>query len=186
MLAALLPANADILCGKREARRTIEDAIALAALAHIYQVDKQGVSYILHPVRVMLRFKREPAQMVAVLHDLLEDTAVTASDLRLAGYPEEVVDAVVTLTRVAGETYDAFIDRVMKNQLAARVKVADIEDNLARITPALEERLGARYRLALERLANHPLPCECGCGRLVPGGHLEAAHPEDYKYDERA
>ena len=74
------------------AHPTIEDAVALAARAHRGQVDKAGECYIFHPLRVMMRFEDAPARIVAVLHDLLEDTTVTADDLRQSGYSEEVLD----------------------------------------------------------------------------------------------
>jgi (p)ppGpp synthase/HD superfamily hydrolase len=109
---------------------TLEDAIALAVQAHRGQRDKAGAPYILHPIRVMLRQESEEERMAAVLHDVVEDTSWTLSALREAGYPEAVVGAVECLTKREGENYDAFVDRLMENPIARRVKLADIEDNL--------------------------------------------------------
>lgn len=67
-------------------------------------------------------------QAVALLHDVIEDS--TSDDLLNEGFPAEVVEAVVALTRLGGETYEAFIDRLSPNALARRVKQLDIEDNL--------------------------------------------------------
>jgi (p)ppGpp synthase/HD superfamily hydrolase len=84
----------------------------------------------------MLTQQDEDAQIVAVLHDVLEDCPpdrkVTAADLRRDGYNEEVIAALEALTKTENEKndYDAFIERVAKNPLARRVKLADLQDNL--------------------------------------------------------
>src|SRR4051812_17032275 len=92
---------------------TIADAIALAA-EHHRDTDKGGAPYILHPIRVMLAMTTDEARTVAVLHDLLEDTKVTAEDLRKRGYREPEIEALQALTRKKDkdETYDTFIERV--------------------------------------------------------------------------
>lgn len=79
----------------------LEKALILAAKAHTGQVDKGGAPYILHPIRVMLACEGEKEKIVALLHDTLEDTALTAADLRRAGFSEEIVQAVCCLTRRA-------------------------------------------------------------------------------------
>jgi (p)ppGpp synthase/HD superfamily hydrolase len=134
----------------------LEDAIALAVEAHRGQRDKAGQTYILHPLRVMLRLETETERMVAVLHDVVEDSPWTLERLRGLGYPEEVLGALDCLTKREGETYEAFIERVRPHPLARRVKLADLEDNMdVRRLPAVTardaERL-ARYRAAWARL----------------------------------
>jgi len=109
---------------------TLEDAISLAVEKHRGQVDKAGQPYILHPMRVMCRMKTEQEMMVAVLHDLIEDTDVTLDDLREAGYPEAVVTAVDYLSRRDGESYEDFTKRIMGNPLAVQVKLGDLLDNM--------------------------------------------------------
>ena len=119
----------------------IEDAILLAAQAHRGQVDKVGQPYILHLLRVMLRLEGEAAQVVGVLHDLVEDTGYTLDDLRGLGYSEEVVQAVDCLTHRPDESYEQFIERASANRLARRVKRADLEDNMdVRRLPAVSEK----------------------------------------------
>jgi len=108
----------------------LEDAISLAAKAHRGQKDKAGAPYILHPLRVMLRMETETDRIVAVLHDVLEDSGVTVRDLQKAGYSAEIVEAVQYLTRAKEEEYDQFIERVKGNTLAVKIKIADLEDNL--------------------------------------------------------
>lgn len=137
-------------------RPTLEDAIALAVEAHRGQRDKAGQTYILHPLRVMMRLETETERMVAVLHDVVEDSPWTLERLRELGYPEEVLGALDCLTKREGETYEAFIERVLPHPLARRVKRADLEDNMdVRRLPAVTakdaERL-ARYRAAWARL----------------------------------
>jgi len=104
---------------------TLERAIAIAARAHEGQVDKAGVPYILHPLRMMLSVDTPEARMAAVLHDVVEDTPVTLEQLRAEGFPDSVIEAVRTLTKRDGEDYDAFIRRVGPNPIARQVKPAD-------------------------------------------------------------
>ena len=135
---------------------TLEDAIALAVEAHKGQRDKAGQTYILHPLRVMMRLETEAERMAAVLHDVVEDTPYTLERLRELGYPPEVLLALECLTKREGESYEAFIERVRPHPLARRVKLADLEDNmdvrrLVSVGPREAERL-ARYRAAWARL----------------------------------
>lgn len=126
----------------------IQKAIALANEAHWLQKDKAGVHYILHPLRVMLNFEDDNERMAAVLHDVVEDTSVTLDDLRHQGFPPEVIEAVDALSRRDGETYMEFVARAKANKIAKRIKVADIIDNMSRITPELKG-LEHRYIKAL-------------------------------------
>jgi hypothetical protein len=71
--------------------------------------------------------------MVALLHDTLEDTELTVEEMYQAGVPRDVVEAVVVLTRRAGESYAAYMARVAKNELAAAVKPFDMWDNQTRL-----------------------------------------------------
>lgn len=108
----------------------LQDAILLAVQAHHGQADRAGQPYILHPLRMMLSLPDEDSRMVAVLHDVVEDTAVQLDDLRAAGFSDEVISAVDHLTRRDDETYEAFIQRVKPHPLARRVKLADLRDNM--------------------------------------------------------
>jgi (p)ppGpp synthase/HD superfamily hydrolase len=133
---------------------TLEDAIAIATAAHDGQVDKSGRPYIGHPLRVMESVTGEHARMAAVLHDVIEDTPVTAEDLLARGCPAVVVDAVVALSHLPEEPQEDYLRRVAANPLALSVKRADIGDNLsparmARLDEATRERLQAKYARAL-------------------------------------
>lgn len=130
---------------------TLERAIELAVQYHKGQVDKMGQPYILHPLRVMARCQGAEAQMVAVMHDLLEDTPVTPEMLLAEGFSQHVVDGLLGVTRRKRESYRDFVLRARENSLARVVKLADLEDNLdlRRLTVPLgtkdHERL-ERYR----------------------------------------
>jgi (p)ppGpp synthase/HD superfamily hydrolase len=108
---------------------TLERAICIAADGHRGQVDKAGAPYILHVLRVMMAMPANEERIVAVLHDLLEDTTWTTDDLRREGFSESIVEAIDSLTRREGEDYDAFIARVATNPISRQVKLADLADN---------------------------------------------------------
>ncbi len=109
---------------------TLEKAILIAAQAHQGQKDKAGEPYILHPLRVMLRMDSETEMIVAVLHDVVEDSQWTMDGLRKEGFSEEVLEIVDCLTRRKEESYEEFIGRVRPNLKAKKVKLADLEDNM--------------------------------------------------------
>ena len=136
----------------------LEQAISIASLAHEGQLDKGGEPYILHPLRVMMKLKDKKQRIVAVLHDVIEDTNVTDIDLVVKGLSLELINAVLTLTRNKSESYDDYIDRISKDEFAIEVKLADLEDNMdmSRIknpTPKDYERV-VKYGKAREKLIN--------------------------------
>ena len=104
--------------------------MAIASVAHQHQYDKAGAPYILHPIRLMMQAQTEAEKIVAVLHDVVEDSDWTLAQLAAEGFPAEVVAALDCLTRRAQESYEEFIGRVVSNPLAARVKRYDLEDNM--------------------------------------------------------
>lgn len=140
----------------RGAKPNLEDAILLAVEAHRGQRSRGGEPLILHPLRVMARMETETERIVAVLHDVVEDTDQDLEDLRRSGYDEEVVEAVDHLTRRPGEPYEDFIHRAMGNPVAHRVKIADMEDNIDLVRnsggPERDTERLAKYRRALELL----------------------------------
>ena len=109
---------------------TLERALVIAAEAHQGALDKGGKPYILHPLRLMHKMATFDEQIVAILHDVVEDSPWTLDALRAEGFSEAIVAAVNGLTRREGETYEDFIARGATNPLARRVKLADIEDNM--------------------------------------------------------
>jgi (p)ppGpp synthase/HD superfamily hydrolase len=152
----------------------VADAVALADRLHAGQLDKGdkgGEPYIGHPLRVMgavrsrldrqfadvgvlgemlnVKATQERAEAAAVLHDVLEDTQLTAEALALE-VGVYVSDLVEKLTRRTGEPYDAYITRLAESRepLVLIIKLADLQDNL---DPVRLERVAPRLRRKLER-----------------------------------
>ncbi|MFC2164366.1 GTP pyrophosphokinase [Acidobacteriota bacterium] len=108
----------------------LEKAILIAIKAHSGQKDRYGQPYILHPLRVMMSVNSEEEKIVAILHDVVEDSDLTLEDLKKEGFSDDVVRAVDCLTKREGEPYDAHVERARQNLLALPVKIADLEDNM--------------------------------------------------------
>ena len=108
----------------------LEKAKEIAEKAHAGQVDKGGHPYILHPIRVMERCETEETKIIAILHDVMEDTDYTLEDLRKEGFANEILEALICLTHLEREGYMEYIERVCQNPLAVRVKYADLQDNM--------------------------------------------------------
>lgn len=135
-------------------------AEAIATIAHRGQVDKAGQPYLGHVQRVASGFEgtRWRERCIALLHDTIEDTDITAADLVIAGMQQGIVDAVVLLTRVGDG--DGYYARIRANQSATLVKLADIADNtnpervarLERLDPAHAAKLKAKYEAAIAAL----------------------------------
>lgn len=106
-------------------------AIKIAAEGHLNQKDKGGNPYILHPLKVMHYLKSDDFQLMAIaaLHDVVEDTDVTAADLVLLGFSNRVKDAVVLLTKTPNQTPEEYFNRLAQNYDAVRVKLADLRHN---------------------------------------------------------
>jgi (p)ppGpp synthase/HD superfamily hydrolase len=135
---------------------TLERAITIAAQAHAGQVDKAGAPYILHPIRVMLRMNTDEERMVAVLHDVIEDSDWTLDRLRAEGFPEAVLEAIESVSRRPEETYEEYVLRAGRSAMGRRVKLADLEDNsdLSRIAEPTEKDRARieKYRRAIALL----------------------------------
>jgi hypothetical protein len=134
-------------------------AIALAAEKHAGQFDQGGQPYILHPLRVMAMLESLEEKIVAVLHDIVEDTDVTLVDLRCMGFTEEIVRGVESVTHIKDkEDYFDYVRRAQKNRIGAKVKAADLRDNLSvnRLTlDGRDEARHLRYIKALRILEGH-------------------------------
>ncbi|MCB0771000.1 MAG: phosphohydrolase [Flavobacteriales bacterium] len=108
----------------------LETAIRLAAKVHKGQKDRFGKPYILHVMRVMMRGHDFEEQVLGALHDVLERSDLTVVDIEAKGFPPRVVKALRHISRVEGETYEMYIDRVMEDSLAIRVKLHDLADKM--------------------------------------------------------
>jgi hypothetical protein len=128
----------------------LDVAINLARSAHAGQRDKLGVAYICHPLAVMRGVTTMDEKIVAVLHDVVEDTSVTLDYLRTLGFGEHIVRAVDAVTKPAGEPLADSMARVAADPLALSVKLADLAHNFnpvrqARLTEATQARLRIKY-----------------------------------------
>lgn len=105
--------------------------IVLATNGHAGQYDRGGNPYILHPLKVLhyLKSDDETLQVIAVGHDLIEDTKTTYADLRAAGISERAITGIRALTKLPGQTYDEYKQQVFANEDAMRVKMADLRHN---------------------------------------------------------
>ena len=131
-----------------ESAGIVELALEIAYQAHQGQRSFSGRPYILHPIRVMEQMSTDEERAVALLHDVVEDTDVTEVQLWDL-FPRAVVYAVVALTHLEDEGYDRYIERIVQNSLARRVKLADLRDN-TRI-----ERIPKMTEGALKRLKKY-------------------------------
>lgn len=105
-------------------------AYELASEYHNGQVDKFDVPYLHHVVSVAKAVNSVEDKVVALLHDILEDTPCTREQLIESGIPPYLVESIETLSRKTGESYKDFIIRVSLDERATRVKLADLKDNL--------------------------------------------------------
>ena len=135
----------------------VDLALSIARKAHEGQLDKAGVDYIEHPIYVASQVDTEEEKAVALLHDVIEDSPVSAEELLIAGLPEEVVTAVQVLTKKKEQDYQTYLETVKKNPLARVVKLADLKHNsdlsrLSSITEKDKERL-KKYKKAIDFLS---------------------------------
>ena len=135
----------------------LELALSIATEAHRGQFDKAGIDYIEHPIFVASQVDSEEEKAVALLHDVIEDSSVTAEELLNAGLPETVVTAVQILSKKKGQDYQTYLKTVKSNPLARAVKLADIKHNsdllrLETITDKDLERL-EKYKKAIDYLS---------------------------------
>tara|TARA_Y100000746_G_C15062024_1_gene268191 strand:- start:17 stop:433 length:417 start_codon:yes stop_codon:yes gene_type:complete len=136
-------------------KNLLDKAIKIAVDSHSGQTSKNGDPYILHPLRMMFQLDMIEEKIVAVLHDTIEKTQVDYGYLEDAGFSEEILFAVDSLSRRPDEDYDYYIHRVSKNKLATKVKVIDLNDNissLAREPKKMNSNNYLKFQKALEYL----------------------------------
>ena len=130
-------------------------AMKIAYNAHINQVDKSGVPYIYHPIHLAEQMDTETECIVALLHDVVEDTDVTFEQLE-QDFPEEVIEELKLLTHDKNTDYMKYVKKLKANPIAKKVKIADIKHNsdetrLEKITVKDIARRN-KYKKALEIL----------------------------------
>ena len=140
----------------------VHSAYALAEEAHRPQRRKSGEPYILHPIAVAMIVANEIGLGVepicaALLHDVVEDTAITFEDLEKQGFNNEIINALKLLTHDKNTPYMEYVGEIKKNAIATVVKLADLRHNsdLSRLSVIDEKALvrGEKYKKAIELLS---------------------------------
>lgn len=104
-------------------------ALKLCYTAHNGQVDKSGMPYVFHPFHLAEQMEDENTVTVALLHDVIEDTEYTISDLEKMGFPREVIEALSLLTHDDNVPYMDYVEKIKGNEIARKVKLADLAHN---------------------------------------------------------
>ena len=133
-------------------------ALKLCFEAHKDQIDKSGMPYVFHPFHLAEQMADENTTIVALLHDVIEDTEYTLDDLRKFGFAEDVLSAISLMTHADDVPYMEYVAQIKTNPIAKAVKLADLKHNsdmsrLDRITQIDEER-AKKYKQAIELLEN--------------------------------
>jgi (p)ppGpp synthase/HD superfamily hydrolase len=136
----------------------LQRALEITVAAHKNQQQKDGSPYALHPIRLAMSVTSEEQKIVALLHDVVEDTEWTIEDLQREGFSENVIDALRLLTHDDGSPYEGYIERIAVNSLAKSVKLADLTDNMdiKRIPDPSEKDFArlAKYHRAWRKLTS--------------------------------
>ena len=134
----------------------LERAIEIAALAHRRQLQKDGQPYILHPLTLMFAVDGEIERIVAVLHDVVEDSDWSFADLESEGFAPRVIEVLRLLTHDPEVDYVDYVEAIAADPVAAAVKRADLRHNLdlLRITEVTDKDLerARKYHRAYRRL----------------------------------
>ena len=125
-----------------------KQAMQLCFMAHKDQQDKSGLPYVFHPFHLAEQMQDEVTTVVALLHDVVEDSDYTFADLEAMGYPPVVLDALRLLTHDDSVPYLEYVREVKKNPVAAAVKLADLRHNsdLSRLDVVTERALARREK----------------------------------------
>lgn len=131
----------------------IKKALKLCFDAHKNQVDKSGMPYVFHPFHLAEQMETEETIIVALLHDIIEDTEYTIEDLIKEGFDKTVVDAVALMTHADGVDYMQYIAAIKQNPIAKAVKLADLRhnSNISRLD-VIDEKAYERRKKYLEAL----------------------------------
>lgn len=104
-------------------------ALSLCFEAHKEQKDKSGLPYVFHPFHLAEQMETEETTIVALLHDLIEDTDYTIEDLTKMGFDKAITDAIALLTHADGVEYMDYVRKIKDNPIAKAVKLADLHHN---------------------------------------------------------
>ena len=109
--------------------KNTKKAMKLCFEAHKDQVDKSGMPYVFHPFHLAEQMPDEETTIVALLHDVVEDTEYSLGDLKNMGFSKEVLEAIALMTHDEAVPYMEYVEQIKKNRIAAIVKHADLMHN---------------------------------------------------------
>ena len=123
-------------------------ALKLCFEAHKGQLDKSGMPYVFHPFHLAEQMNTEATTIVALLHDVIEDTVYTLEDLVEMGFEKGVTDAIALLTHSEDVEYMEYVAAIKTNPIAKAVKLADLRHNsdLSRLDIVDEKALNRREK----------------------------------------
>lgn len=129
-------------------------AMILCFEAHKDQKDKSGLPYVFHPFHLAEQMETEETTIVALLHDVAEDTAITLEDIAKMDFGAPVLDALTLLTHDPSVEYMDYVSEIKKNPVAKAVKLADLRHNsdLTRLD-TVDEKALARNKKYKEAIA---------------------------------
>ncbi len=104
-------------------------ALVLCFEAHKDQIDKSGMPYVFHPFHLAEQMKTEEETIVALLHDVAEDTDITVEDIEKMGFSKSVVNALRLLTHEESVPYMEYVAKIKSDPIAKAVKLADLRHN---------------------------------------------------------
>ena len=134
-------------------------ALKLCFEAHRDQTDKSGIPYVFHPFHLAEQMDTEESTIVALLHDIVEDTDYSLADLTAMGFPNSVIDALSLMTHDPKVPYMEYVQRISANPLATKVKLADLRHNsdVTRLATIDEKTLARveKYAQAIKLLENN-------------------------------
>lgn len=131
-------------------------ALNLCFEAHKDQRDKSGQPYVFHPFHLAEQMTDEATTIVALLHDVVEDTDYTLEDLANMGFDATVIGALRLLTHDDDTPYMDYVAQIKSNPVAKAVKLADLRHNsdLSRLDAPTERdyERKAKYAAAIDLL----------------------------------
>ena len=108
----------------------LHKAITIACDAHQGQSSINGEPYILHPLRLLIKAKSNEEKIIAALHDVIEKSNISLSDLKNQGFDQNIIGSIDSLSRRRSESYVDYIARLMKNNISVKIKLLDLADNI--------------------------------------------------------
>ena len=133
-------------------------AFLLCMVKHWKQKDKAGKRYVWHPIHVMINVKGYNEKIVALLHDIVEDTEVTIPDLKNLKFSKEVIEAVDVITKKKDQEYFSYLKSIKDNSIAKKVKIEDLKHNsdLKRLRSITQKDIdrAIKYKKAIDYLSS--------------------------------